>query len=224
MHWIQKHILRQLSTNAVLRYKELKPQDVEGNMFMYHLGQLKKAGLIERTPAGYTLTTDGKTYVSSMSLEAAEQRKQPKIVVMLDCKNNKDQQLLFRWNRQPYLGLVSLPFSKLHYGYNAQEFARTELEYRSNLFGTPVYRGDVYSKTIKDNKVVDHVLAHIFSVKYPTGQIISKEPIIGDAFWGNAKDYTATQVVPGYIEIMNLLKKHSEGTFFEEITHSQDER
>lgn len=217
MHWIQKHILRELSTSEVKRYKELKPPDIEGNMFMYHLSQLKKSGLIERTTVGYQLTTAGKTYVSSMSLQAAEQRKQPKIVVMLDCKNSKGQQLLFKWKRQPYFGLVSLPFSKLHFGHNTQEFARTELEFRSNLFGQPVYRGDVYIKTLKEDEVVDHLLVHVFSTDKVTGSLVSKAPIIGEGFWGKISDYTSDQLVPGFLEIVELLKTHNQ-PFFEEIT------
>lgn len=217
MHWIQKHIVRRLSTSDVLRYKELKPENIEGNMFMYHLGQLKKCGLIERMPAGYTLTTAGKTFVSGMSLRAAQQRKQPKIVVMLDCKNNKAQQLLFKWSRQPYLGLVSLPFSKLHYGMSAQEFAQSELEYRSNLIGEPTYQGDVYIRSLHEDKVVDHVLAHIFSMTNVTGELTSKEPIIGKAFWGDPKTYKSSNVVPGFFEILKLLKTKNQ-PFFKEVT------
>lgn len=185
-------------------------------MFMYHLGQLKMSGLIKRVPAGYTLTTAGKTFVSGMSLQAAEQRKQPKIVVMLDCKNDNGQQLLFKWSRQPYFGLVSLPFSKLHYGMSAQEFAGTELKYRSNLSGNPVYRGDAYIQTLYKDKVVDHVLVHIFSLANMTGTLSSKEPIIGEAFWGDTKAYKNSNVVPGFFEILKLLDTKNQ-KFFKEL-------
>lgn len=219
-HWIQKHILRELSVNDVRRYKDLRPSDVEGNMFMYHLDQLVKDKLVEKVKDGYQLTTKGKTFVSSMSLSAGERRIQPKVVVMLDCKNNKGEQLLFKWRRQPYYGLVSLPFSKTHFGKSVEATAIEELKDKSGLTGKFKYRGDVYVQTTEDDVTVDHMLVHVFSVTNIDGKLFSDE-LTGTAFWGDPMDINSDVSVAGFLQILKLLK-NKKSPFFEEIISSLD--
>lgn len=36
LHYIQKNILRDLMRNSDLRYTDLKPEEMAGNLFMYH--------------------------------------------------------------------------------------------------------------------------------------------------------------------------------------------
>lgn len=215
MHWIQKHVLRDLATHDTRRYKDLRPLDVEGNMFMYHLDQLVKEKLIEKSKSGYKLTTKGKTFVSSMSLQAGERRIQPKIVVMLDCKNAKGEQLLFGWRRQPYYGLISLPFSKTHFGKSVEETAAEELKNKSGLEGEFAYRGDVYIQTNEDNEAIDHMLAHVFSVTRTKGELFSDE-LTGKAFWGDPNEYSDEEAVAGFNQILGLLQT-KKTPFFEEI-------
>ncbi len=72
MHRLQQHILHQLILNERQRYADLKPAEVEGNLFMYHLRCLMKNGHVEKCPDGrYRLAAEGKTYVDRLSLRAA---------------------------------------------------------------------------------------------------------------------------------------------------------
>jgi ribosomal protein S19E (S16A) len=64
MHWIQRHILKELALADSKRYTELKPDGIEGNLFQYHSRDLEKQGLIDRSEQGYALTPKGKSYVA----------------------------------------------------------------------------------------------------------------------------------------------------------------
>ncbi|MDD3481267.1 MAG: hypothetical protein PHW75_03570, partial [Patescibacteria group bacterium] len=104
MHWIQRDILKTLSSKDKVRYRDLKPENVEGNLFMYHLKILITDGYIENRKRKYQLTSTGKSYVAGLSLSSGQPTKIPRIFATLYCKNRENQILLYKWNRQPYLG------------------------------------------------------------------------------------------------------------------------
>src|SRR4051812_48701432 len=88
-HHIQLHIIRQMLHAAESRYSELKPKNVESNLFMYHLKQLIREGLIEKRDKTYVLTREGKRFADRATLETMKIRIQPKIVVIL-CVRRED--------------------------------------------------------------------------------------------------------------------------------------
>src|SRR5687767_7428666 len=186
MHWIQKHIMQQLSAHVGRRYSELKPQSVDGNLFMYHMQQLQKIDYIRKEAGTYTLSQKGKLFSSRMSLRQGTALMQPKIVVMLVCPNAKGEYLMFRWSRQPYSGMVSFPFSKLHFGRTIGETLDEALFYKTGLKGEFSYRGDVYIRTYgKDEEVVDHILAHIYRVTVTGGVLGAYDGLTGRPFWSH---------------------------------------
>jgi len=57
MHPIQKDILKKLMLSKTAKYSALKPKDMEGNLFSYHLKDLAKEGFIESRNGLYALAT-----------------------------------------------------------------------------------------------------------------------------------------------------------------------
>lgn len=217
MHWIQKHIMRQLSTHSGRRYSELKPNDVEGNLFMYHMQKLQAAGYITKNAAVYGLSQKGELFSSRMSLKQAAPLMQPKIVVMLICQNENDEYLLFRWSRQPYNGLVSFPFSKIHFGRTLTETLEEALFYKTSLTGNFLYVGDVYIRTLTDNKPVDHMLAHIYRVTDIEGILGGYDGLTGQPFWGQPTEILPSEQVAGFADILGLVEPGAQG-FMREVT------
>lgn len=217
MHWIQKHILRQLAVNDTLRYTDLKPDNVEGNLFMYHLNQLVNDDLINKNDKKYQLSTTGKKYVSSMSLKSGSTRRQPRIVVMFIAQNKNGEYLLFKWKRQPYLNLISFPFGKIHYGCSVLDLANKELEWKSGLKDKIEYSGDIYVQTIKGNETIDHYLAHIFRVTDISGKIQS-DGIQGKSFWSRIEDFEDNEFIPGFKELIHIIETKKSPCFEEIIT------
>lgn len=218
MHWIQKHILQHLSVHASRRYVQLKPPSVDGNLFMYHMQQLQKAGYIDREERAYQLSPQGKVYVSRMSLRKGVPLMQPKIVVMLVARNDTGQYLLFRWRRQPYYGLVSLPFSKLHFGRTLLETLEEALFYKTKLKGTFTFLGDVYlrTQTNPDDATAEHTLAHIYEATNLSGTLGEYDGLTGEPFWGHPSAVPPGELTPGFADILKVIESGQRG-FMKEI-------
>jgi ADP-ribose pyrophosphatase YjhB (NUDIX family) len=218
MHWIQKHILQQLSTRVSRRYSELKPENIDGNLFMYHMQKLQNNGYVNKDDRAYKLSENGKIFASRMSLRKGSPVVQPKIVVMLVCQNDDGDYLLFRWRRQPYYGLVSFPFSKLHFGRSLQNTLQEALSYKTQLSGEFNYLGDVYVITRDDNgAVAEHILAHLYKVTHVNGTLSAYDGLTGEPFWGKPKDVLHDERVAGFADIFELVDSGEQG-FIKEIT------
>ena len=198
------------------RYSELKPNDVEGNLFMYHLQKLQAAGYITKSAAVYGLSQKGELFSSRMSLKQGAPVMQPKIVVMLICQNKNDEYLLFRWSRQPYSGLVSFPFSKVHFGRTLTETLEEALFYKTSLKGAFLYLGDVYIRTLADNTLVDHTLAHIYRVTDIEGILGGYDGLTGQPFWGQPTDISSSEQVAGFADLLALVGSGARG-FMREV-------
>ncbi len=212
MHWIQKHIMQELSTHVDRRYSELKPDGVDGNLFMYHMKQLQSGGYVDKQANSYGLSTKGKQFASRMSLRQGKEQLQPKITVMIACRNNDGDCLLYRWNRQPYIGLVSLPFSKLRFGDSLAQTLADTLAYKGGLKGDFAYAGDVYLMAKGDDgEVTDHTLVHVYRVTATQPVEVATNDKIGTYFWGQLADIPAVEQVPGAKEIFELVESGAEG-------------
>lgn len=164
----------------------------------------------------YVLSQKGKLFSSRMSLRQGTALMQPKIVVMLICQNEGGEYLLFRWSRQPYSGLVSFPFSKLHFGRTLNETLDEALFYKTKLTGKFSYVGDVYITTRNESKqVLDHVLAHLYRVTDVRGALGAHDGLTGEPFWGVPKDISADEHVSGFVEILQLIDSGEQGFMYE---------
>jgi hypothetical protein len=142
MHRLQQHILQQLIMNPRLRYAAIKPHEVEGNLFMYHLKQLIKEGLVEKDADGwYQLTTAGKLYSDRLSLKSLTPRLQARIVTLMAVEDGQGHWLFYRRKRQPLFNLVGFPYGKIHLGESVQQAAQRELKEKTGLEAELEHRG-----------------------------------------------------------------------------------
>lgn len=217
MHWIQKHIMQELSTHIGRRYSELKPDSVDGNLFMYHMKQLQSGGYVGKQEGVYVLSEKGKIFAGRMSLSRGKEQVQPKILVMLVCQNDKGEYLLYQWNRQPYIGLTSFPFSKHRFGDPLTQTLTDTLAYKGGLSGDFAYLGDVYLITKNaDGEVSDHTLVHIYKVTNSEVVPVVSDTKIGTYFWGKPTDVAVDSRTLGFVEIFELVESGAEG-FMKEI-------
>lgn len=67
-HYLQANILSRLANaSAPVRFSDLKEDDVENSLFMYHANKLMKRGLISKSEDGFQLTLLGARWVNSVS-------------------------------------------------------------------------------------------------------------------------------------------------------------
>lgn len=206
MNWIQQYVLRELSLHPTRRYSQLKPKDVEGNVFSYHLQKAVKAGYIERHERLYSLTVKGRHRAGMVSIKTGKIRKQPKIAIMIIGSGSKGEYLLYRWHRHPFLNRVSFPYGKHHFGKSVFEMAALELQEKCNATGTLEHLGDLYIKTTVEDEIVTHMLVHAFKATgLKSDEFKSTDPT-GECFWGRPEDITDRDSAPGFKEIYEVIK------------------
>lgn len=217
MHKIQKHILKKLLFNQQLSYAKIKPREVEGNLFTYHLGKLIKDGVVGKYLGKYSLTSKGKRYAARISLKTMRLRVQPKIVTEIVCKNSKVEFVLYKQKRQPFIGEIGFPYGKIHLGEKIAEAAAREFKEKTGLSALLTHRGEIYSSVYEKSELVSHMLIHVFTCSKPKGKLIEANDD-GEYFWGDPSTFAQDdKLMPATKEILKLLNKNSTRLFFDEI-------
>jgi ADP-ribose pyrophosphatase YjhB (NUDIX family) len=223
MHPIRKQILYQLSQANSLTYTQLKPKDVEGNLFMYHLKLLINESIIEKNQLGlYELTLDGYILMSKTSRTNFRVRDQPLIFTMCICQNHNGEYLLYKRLRQPFLGLIDFPYGKLHLGEQVLDAALRELNEKTGLSGDLQFLGSVYKIIYKDQKLLTHTLVHIYRATNIKGELLAKGPM-WECFWQDICEIDQKQLNPGTRDILKLLENSNVQPFFETFWYDFEE-
>lgn len=217
-HHIQRDIIVRLSLTESLRFSELKPAELENNHFMYHLNQLIKDGLVEKQDNVYGLAPAGLTYVDQLSYKNRRPRQQPKLIAILAIKNKAGDYLLARRKVQPYFDYTMLPSGKQHYGENPLEHAKREVKEKSALDVNLKFRGYINVKISKNEHVISHVAAHVFSGQIDGEASIEQGDERFELFWQPVVKFAEVRMMPGTLEIIQILEAGSDN-FFESLEY-----
>lgn len=167
MHWIQRHILDKLMTHRVLRFSELRADDIESNLFQYHLRHIIRKGLVEKCEGGYQLAPAGLYYADRFSPAYKGERPQPKLVTVVIVKDCEGRVLLTQKQRQPWLGDYHLPAGKIHTGESTDDAAKRELEEKTGLLLDDVwFRCLAHIQIVKSSIVVSDYFGFLFAANY----------------------------------------------------------
>ncbi len=168
IHHIQKHIISALMLMKYAKFSNLRPKNVDTNLFNYHLKILQKRGFIIKSELGYTLDKKGILYIDRVSTSTLKVRTQPKIIVMLVIQNSNGDILLHRRIRQPFTDQLTLPNGKLHIDDETLcEAARREaFEKLAIETVDPRHVGDCYIRIKDGSETVMSTLAHVFRFEY----------------------------------------------------------
>ncbi len=215
MHVIQKDILARLITNPYLRYSQLKPKNIEGNHFMYHLRALMRDGLVVKNEQGhYLLSAEGKLHADKLSLQNYAPRKQPSIVTLVTCQNEKGQWLVYKRKRQPLIDKVGFVYGKLHLGETISQAAHRELKEKTGLQCELTHRGDGYITIYEGNEPVSQIMFHLFYGKHVYGEI-GKTEKPGVPFWAWREEFNHEPFMPSMPELADLVSNSKERFFVE---------
>jgi ADP-ribose pyrophosphatase YjhB (NUDIX family) len=170
-HHVQKHIVSVLMLQTSARFRDMRPPNVDTNLYSYHLKLLQKQNLIEKNDQGYKLSKKGIIYVDRVTTASLDVRIQPKITTMFVIQNSEGQILLYKRRRQPFAGKWSLPNGKLHItDRSIIEAAHRELSEKLALRDQPIiHAGDCYVRTMSDDEVIMSTYIHVF--RFETDEI-----------------------------------------------------
>lgn len=221
-HHIQLDILRRMLAKPELRYSELKMASVEANLFMYHLKQLMRVGLVEKQAAGYTLTRAGKRFADRASLSSMKIRLQPKCITVLAVQRADNMWLLLRRKHQPFLDYKGFPSGKIHYGETLAEAGRRELAEKSGLTGVDLeLRGNVVMRFMDGAEPVNHIIGYVFYGTVPATTDIDFRQANFESYFGPEEDFFEPPCFKGHQEILRCLRA-GPCPFTEEFTFDSD--
>ncbi|HSX41390.1 MAG TPA: NUDIX domain-containing protein [Candidatus Saccharimonadales bacterium] len=218
MHRLQQHILQRLILNPEQRYADLKPVEVEGNLFMYHLRCLMKDGYVEKRANGrYSLSAAGKLYVDRLSLKSLTPRIQPRIVTLMAVEQG-GKWLVYLRKRQPLINLIGFPYGKIHLGESIKAAAERELKEKTGLIADLTHVGDGYATTSEAGEPVSQIMFHMFYGKDPKGEILEHSDI-GEPMWVDELAIGGQGFMPNVADLLALVKNRSAERFFAQLEH-----
>lgn len=215
-HHIQKSIMHILLLHDTVRYSDLKPAELESNIFMYHLNQLIKTGLVQKDKYGYSLTRDGKLYASRSNLQSLKIRIQPKVITILTIQRDDGQWLLLKRKHQPNLNYVGFPSGKIHFGETLEQAAQRELLEKANITTVPLtFRGNLVMRFLSpEDAVVNHIIGYVFSGTAPHTLTTTNITEYFESFWGDESKLFEKPSFQGHQQLLDLLQTHKNNQLF----------
>jgi len=222
MHYIQRSILGRLMADEAVRYRDLKPFEVASNLFTYHLKVLVSEGYVVSSLKGtYQLTTKGQRFVGAQSISTLQPHLQPKLVILLACRDRLGRWLVMKRRTQPLSGKVGFPYGKLHLGEKIAEAATRELTEKTGLSGELVHRGDGYITILEKHTPISEIFFHLYYCLEPTGYLVG-ETRTGQVYWSEMEvDFQEDQYMPSMAELIAVLDNTpSDQRFFIESSYT----
>lgn len=207
-HFIQRHILDILLHQKFARFRDMRPTRVDSNAYSYHLSALVRQGLISKTSGEYTLTPAGLAYVDHLSGVDGRTRLQPKVMTITALFNARDEVVVLPLARQPFIGQLTLPCGKLHFGERIHESAQREVAEKVGLTAMNIrHAGDLYFTASDGMNVVMHTLFHVFVGAAVTGVVLPEGVV-----WRALNEVHT--VAPATRRIFTLLERHRHASWF----------
>lgn len=179
-HHIQRNILLQLfESTSPVAFSDLKPNDVDNSLFMYHIRKLKDRGLITKGEQGYELTPDGARRVNFVSGDTLKPDLHPRALVSFLVFNGDESQLLLSrrtTHAADHLGEYVLPAGRRKYGVSLRECATARAQF---LFGgTPTIKllGNYETILTNSDGYVHHTAVCVYTLKLDQQELLQDEP------------------------------------------------
>ncbi len=207
MHHIRKYILRVLTMNKWVRFRDMRPKNVDSNLYNYHLKELIKGGYVERHAVkGYRLSPMGLRYVDHVSLESFEPRWQPKILTKIYVTNERGELLMWPKYKQPFIHTWSLPSGKMHYDDpTSLSAAKREISYFTDSPRVDIEpRGIAEVITYIDDKMVTHGIEYLFSMTLEASKLRHES-----ARWIDHSELVTMKCSPGTNGLIQELKENN---------------
>lgn len=130
LHHIRRSILDKLATAECLRYGELKPTNLDGNVFNYHLKGLIADSLVQKNDAGdYCLTQLGRDYIVHRYEDSSKSAHSIFLIVL----KRENEYLLRRRDVQPLLGYTGFIHGEPEVGVDIIQTAKKRLYKKTGI-------------------------------------------------------------------------------------------
>ena len=214
LHHIQRSILDILSTAQSSRYSDVKPDDIDGNIFTYHLRQLISQQLITKNEDGsYALTEKGKNYIVHRYENPLLQAHSIFLIVI-----KKDNKWLLRERLvQPLLGMSGFIHGEPLANKPLLQTAAHRLQEKTGL-NVPLAIHSSGLIRIMRGEVCES-FSHAIIIFGETNEDASIDTDnTGRQLWVTEDELSSTTILPSCSDLIERIKKDNRSTF--DLTYS----
>lgn len=217
---VQASIIRELFFNDGLRFAEVNVHNVPSDQFSYHLRQLIKYGLIEKTPEQtYKLSVLGRTRAIMLYPTKSSFIEQGFLAVrLLLAKEENGQQLLLMQKRSavPFKGTYATPGDKILFSEDVHVAAKRAMLMQTGLECDMQLKGIKHYKDNYLGKIVQDKYFFVFRASNPRG-LLKTQGRTGENMWLTYDE--AIAVPPAIQGAKNIVDTAlGDGFSFEELT------
>jgi ADP-ribose pyrophosphatase YjhB (NUDIX family) len=218
---VQGLIMRQLFTRSALRFSEINTEDFPSDQFSYHLRQLIKTGLIEKTDDDrYQLSVIGRgraILLDTRSSNFIEQGFVACRVVLPRMSEGAKQYLVQKRTKVPYRGYIADPGGKILFGEDIIDAAKRNMLAETGLDCEMVVKGVVHFKDSYDEQIVQDKYFFVIKATNPVGDMLTFGPT-GENHWMSLEEILcSTKVHQGLSDLITIAESNDIG--FSEQTH-----
>lgn len=204
LHHIQKSIMDKLATAETKRYGELKPAELDGNVFGYHLKALLIDKYITKHEQGdYGLTQKGKDYIVHRYENPLLQAHS----IFLIALSRGDEWLMRERLVQPLVGMVGFIHGEPIAGEAIAITAARRLHEKTGLDVDLSVQGSGLISITRGGVLESYSHAAILTGQTDSDISITKDST-GRNFWLPASELDSLTILPSCIDIISRIDKH----------------
>lgn len=208
LHHIQKTVIDNLASKESARYGELKPSDMDGNQFTYHLKQLVIDKYVAQNEDGtYSLTKKGQDYLVRRYEDPEESAHSILLIVI-----RYGHKLLLRRRRvQPALGKVGFVHGEPLASEPLEQTVRERVQLKTGLDLDNIQTvGSGLVRMYRDNQIESFSHAIIVTANAKTDSLEILQDETGENFWVDEKELNAVEnLIPSCHDILQLVENNS---------------
>lgn len=209
LHHIQKSIMDKLATAETKRYGELKPVELDGNVFGYHLKALLIEKYISKSEQGdYALTQKGKDYVVHRFENPLLQAHSIFLIAL-----RRDNNWLLRERLvQPLLGMAGFIHGEPIAGEPVAVTATRRLLEKTGLDVDLSVQSSGLISITRDGVLESYSHAVVLTGETDSDISITRDPT-GHNFWRPANELDSATILPSCIDIISRIENHNSTPF-----------
>lgn len=215
----------QLFMRGPLRFAEINTRELPSDQFSYHLRQLTKYGLVDKSTQGtYSLSVHGRSRAILLDAKSNRFIQQGFIACRILLAREQDgqrQYLMQRRTKVPYRGYISEPGGKIVFGEDVLTAARRNMVAETGLDCLMAPCGMAHFKDKYLGRIVQDKFFFIIRATEPKGDLLAKGET-GQNVWMSLEEIAANpHTHQGVTDMISMAESGSFG--FIEQTHTVTE-
>lgn len=186
---------------------------------MYHVRQLMKAGLVQKSGPNYELTQIGKLQADTLHPKTLSKYEQPRVIVLIACWDDAKGLLLFKRRTHPVINMIGFPHTSIHIGKSLILSAESDFMDLSGLEVSLKRRGDGYITMRRSSEPESYVLFHLLEGRNPKG-VLREVTEAGELVWYKDPQLQKPEFLPSMAQLVQLLLQPTEQPFFVELEYT----